>query len=145
MDKQLRTILAGAIKEEEHFRDFYKKTAQKTDIPSVKSLMTLLSAQEEEHRKKLARLLLGKIDVLPEMSGTLKTEENLLLTPVTEFPDLKKAISFAITAEKSAQSMYLGLSKKVAPGDAKSLFLTLAKEEKTHESLLIAERKKLGI
>ncbi len=144
MSERLKIILESAIKEEEHFIKFYKDAAEKTEVPSVKTVFLRLSQQEETHKEKLLTLDYGKLQstVLPSIDE-IGTEEVLLLTPLNEFQNLKEAFDYAINAEQNAQEMYRGLAKSTTDQIAKDLFLLLADEEMKHEEVLKIEVEKL--
>ena len=83
--------------------------------------------------------------VIPDKISEINVSDDLMLTPINEFKELKEIFEFAIKAEIEAQDMYMKLSESVNDDRAKKLFLMLYGEEKKHETLLKDELEKMGI
>jgi rubrerythrin len=135
--------LARAIGEEEWFREFYAKAAEQAEIGSAQQLLLRLAAEEQMHKEKLHGLDTSK---LPdhELHDAVIAEE-LMLTPISEFNNLKDIFSYAIESERKAQKRYVALANTVQDKDAQKLLDWLVGEEKGHEKLLKTELSKLDI
>ncbi len=138
MYERLKTILENAIKEEEYFHSFYLYLAEKIENDEIKQDLRKLAEQELMHKEKLECLSFEQIGrkVIADKINEIDVAEEVALTPVEEFKDLKDMFAFAIKQETIAQTTYEQLASAVDDENAKKLFLILADEEKKHRLLL---------
>ncbi len=144
MIEHLKDVINMAIKEEEYFQGIYRKFAVNSDNPSVKALFNKLAEQEKLHKERLQSFDFENSDVITEKIQDIDAKDDLLLTPVSEFKDMKNIFEFAIENEIKAQKLYTSLAAAMNNEKARELFELLAKEEKGHEQLLKQEGKAVG-
>ncbi len=145
MNERLQSIIKGAIKEEEHFIKYYSDAAKKTTVPSAKTLFQKLSKQEMMHKVKLKNLDLKSMKVKDEDISKIEVAKDLMLTPISEFKELKKVFKYAIKAEVAARLMYLHLANSVDGPVESKLFSKLAEEEAKHEELLVSQMHRMDL
>jgi hypothetical protein len=110
-------------------------------------MLLTLSTQEKGHKERLEEMDIDKVrnSILPGALEALPMHDDLMLTPINEFKELKEIFDFAIKAEQGAHDMYVSLGNAVSEQNAKHVFENLADEETKHKELLMAEKEKLGI
>lgn len=147
MNERLKLIMESAIKQEEYSREFYKAAAAKTKVPSAKKLLLRLSAEEQIHKERLETMDFSKLGakVLADRINEIDVAQELMLTPVNEFKDLKAVLLFAIKKEQAAKKLYEELAYAAEDEKARHLFNVLSSEENNHEAMLAAELHKLSI
>lgn len=145
MKTRLKNILDFAAKEEEYFREFYKDAAGKAESESAKKVLAELSGQENMHKERIESIDPDNVGEISEGIKEIQIADDLMLTPVDEFKELKGIIEYAIKFEREAQDMYQKLAESVSDDNARSLFLMLYGEEKKHEKILQGLLDDMGI
>jgi len=138
MSEKLKLLLESAIKEEEYAYQLYTAAMGKTSTDSVRKALKELAEQEKMHKEKLETLDAGKLGkfVTPDRIEKIDIADELLLTPIDEFNDLKQVFQFAIKKEIETREMYQDMANSVGDDNVKKLLNTLASEEARHEAML---------
>jgi rubrerythrin len=136
-------IISLAIKKEQEAFEFYRNAIKITTIMSAKTLFTKLADEEKKHKQILLNLDDKEIVLLIRSKTSYdKLAKLLMLTPITEYNDIKKIFEVAIIKEKEAYQFYSGYANTVEPGKIKKILDALAKMEQKHKNLISIEYKK---
>lgn len=143
---ELSKAVEIAIEEEKKARDFYKRNAQKTADPEIKSAFDFLVKEEQEHFDALTTV---KETLSKEGKFAIISEEALQhLEKPKIYPDgnekLKKeqdeneltVLLWAMHAERKAELFYKKQAEKTSSEDVKKFFEILAEFEAEHYEYL---------
>lgn len=130
-----------AIQMEEDGRKFYEKLAGEADEPELKSIFTLLAAEEEHHRDIFQDMKKGEDPVkadsrlIEEARSAFKKllEKRDAIDILRKDPD---GYRHTIKAEEAYIRMYEEMAKKEKNEHAARLMLQIAEEEKHHLSIM---------
>ncbi|MFH1506191.1 MAG: ferritin family protein [archaeon] len=140
MIEAFENIIQNAIIQEQTAHDFYVKMADAAKVTSVKSLFDRLGKEELKHKALLENLNLDKdIEFEQSQLEELDIVEDLLLTPLSEFKELKEAFEIAIRKEETSFEAYNRTAKLMPSGRLRALFELLANEELNHKDLVTQE------
>ena len=138
MNEKLKQVIENAIKEEEYFYNFYKKSAEVAENPEIKEELLKLAEFEKLHKEKLETLNFEEIGdkVVPEKLGVIQITDEDILLPFEKFESLKQMFEFAIKQEIAARKTYEILRDSIDDEAAKEMFNKLAQDEANHEMVL---------
>jgi len=135
--ESLGAILKLAAAKEAAAQEFYRKLKEKVRNRSVQQLIDDMIAEEEKHRQVLERT--SPDDVL---AGTTAPVEDFGISEYLEEPEEKADMSVqeilvvAMKREERSVAMYTLFAEKFSSEKYRSLFLTMANEEKKHKATL---------
>lgn len=134
-------IFDYAMKMEQDGEKFYRELADKTHIPGLKTILTLLADDESGHFKIFQSL--KKNNVLKLAGSTVIKEAKNVFEEMTgtkhfdlegsEVDMYKKAIEL----EKKSEDFYREKAAEIDSNDAKNLLIKIADEERKHGHLLM--------
>ena len=141
VQKSFEQLISLAILREEEAYDFYMEAAKKAEYSSSSKLLEELAKQEVGHKEKLKEALgEGVCDTFT--CATVKEVEEadlskyLIDIPLEASSSPQDILVVAIKKEKSATSFYKALSELTQHAEHRTVFETLAKEEKKHQEIL---------
>jgi len=134
-------IFDCAIRMEEDASTYYKKLAEKVNIPEIKNLLSILAAAEEEHRDALVKmrdkLALEKkgFAVLKDAACAFRPllEKRDIMKSLKDDPDAYKQV---VKREEEDVRFYEELSGKASDEESRALLLKIADEERKHLSIV---------
>ena len=134
-------IFDCAISMEEDASAYYRKLAEAVTIPEIKNLLSILAAAEEEHRDALVRMKenldaqKGGFSVLKGASCAFRPllGKRDVMEGLKDDPDAYKQV---VRREEEDVRFYEELAAKAPSGEARSLLLKLADEERKHLSIV---------
>jgi len=134
-------IFDCAISMEEDASAYYRKLAEAITIPEIKNLLSILAAAEEEHRDALVRMKenldaqKGGFSVLKGASCAFRPllGKRDVMEGLKDDPDAYKQV---VRREEEDVRFYEELAAKAPSGEARSLLLKLADEERKHLSIV---------
>ena len=134
MRDPMQKALDFAVAKEREAEAFYKEWSQKAEDPTVKALFSELAGIEHGHAEILSRITPQEASA--RVAGTSELGASELLVNVKASPKLtlQEAMIVAMKREEVAMRLYTRLSE--LKGEAKSLFVALAKEEARHKASL---------
>lgn len=145
-----------AIDREKDAAALYLQFAKAVKDPKAKDVLIRLASDEVGHLDKLERhlssVLAGKDWVIPHaalseaMSARLTKSMKLELPSVSDITqaDEIRVLELALEREVNANLQYLAMAESAEPGEAREMFLALAKEEDLHAKILRAEVDSIG-
>ncbi len=130
-----------AIQMEEDGRKFYEKLAEEADEPELKTIFTLLAAEERKHRDVFMAMKNGEdpaksdSEVLDKAKSAFKKllEKKDTLEILRKDPD---GYRHSIKTEEDYIRLYEDMAKKEKNEHAAKLLLQIAEEERHHLSIM---------
>lgn len=149
-------VIHVAIDKEKEAITTYLQLAKVIKDVKAKNVLINLASDEVGHMNKLEAHLVsyleGKSWVIPKTGGAEEVAAVMSKSAKLEKIDPGKLaradevqiLEIAIDKEIAANKAYLDMAKKASTGEAKEMFLALAKEEDMHAKILKAEVDSLG-
>lgn len=132
----LDEVLRFAIRREADDAAFYRLASDRSN-PGVKEALLELAREEEEHRRRLEALDLGKLDEIPIQEshgfGIAESIEEVAFDSEMTYADL---LRMAIKNEEKARQLYSATAQIVGDSALRKLLLVLAQEEEAHKERL---------
>lgn len=129
----------GAQMELESY-NFYIQSAEKSEYPGGKRLLTKLASDEEKHRNYFLKALEDPASIAPRIDNTtvtdLKLTDNLVDVPLDPKADFSQILKFAAQREKVAHDFYLQVAEQFKGTDLGNMLHNFALEELRHKKLL---------
>ena len=134
--KTFSTILDMAIEREEQAFAFYQLLLGKVEDTTAKETLQFLSKEERKHKEFLKKY--RESGVGPEglrMTDVVdyKIAEHLTAPDIKKNMESKEVYLVAAHRELNSYLFYKSLAELHPPGDAKSILLRIANEEKKHK------------
>ena len=130
-------ILKTAIRKEVEAHDVYADTAQRTDNPAVRALLSELAAEEARHRELLEGLPPEQADAFTPPEGRdMKISDHLEAKPLGAGSGLQEVMVHAMDRETAAREFYLAMADGAADPELKGLLEKLAAMENAHKARL---------
>ena len=127
-------ILAYAMARERASADFYRLWASRASQEEVRTLLTQLAEEEEEHLERLSLTPVEALLSAPPPPPDFRLSDGMGSIDPSEDLTLLEALQLAIHREVSSIELYERLRKY--GGDAAPLFASLADEERRHKHAL---------
>jgi rubrerythrin len=149
-------VVHTAIDREKEAAALYLALARTVADAKAKNVLIHLASDELGHLDRLERhlvsVLAGKEGVLPRsgladaIAARLSESSSLAMPDPSELTraDEVRILEIALDRELEANLQYVGMAESAGPGEARELFLSLAKEEETHARILRAEIDAIG-
>ncbi len=149
-------VVHEAIDREKDAAALYLALAKAVADAKAKNVLIHLASDELRHLDRLERhlvsVLAGREGVLPRsgladaIAVRLSESASLAMPDASELSraDEVRILAIALDRELEANLLYVGLAESAGPGEARELFLSLAKEEETHAGILRAEIDAIG-
>ncbi|MFP4520953.1 MAG: ferritin family protein [Fibrobacterota bacterium] len=136
MDKStFDSVIDFAVKKENAAESFYKDLAARPPLKQYASFFLETAAAESGHAKKL--LSVQKGGKAPELPQTLINENGITdVIPMVspgDFSSFYDVLVFCAQEEERSVKLYQDMAAKVSDSELKSLFTSLAEEEKKHK------------
>jgi rubrerythrin len=133
-------IMVFAIEKEQEAADLYRDLSAKSESSGVREMFQELAKQEEGHKARLESLSRdgfpgGGAGAVPD----LKISDYLVDIAIGPESSYQDVLIFAMKREEASVALYTRLSGDATDQSAKSLFLSLAAEEKKHKLRLETE------
>ncbi|MHA1960868.1 MAG: ferritin family protein [Candidatus Thorarchaeota archaeon] len=141
IQQSFEKLISLAIQREEEAREFYTKAAENAERASSKKLLLELARQEEGHKKKLESALGEGVcdtfacDTIEELED-MDLSQYLTDVPLKPSSSSQDILIVAIKKEEGAINFYKALSELTGDSSHRTVFETLAGEEKKHKELL---------
>lgn len=140
VQKSFEKLISLAIEREDEAFAFYTEAAERAELASSGKLLKDLARQETVHKEKLMKALKGGVCetfgcTVQEMKK-LDLSHYLLEIPLTPDATPQEVLIVAIKREDAAHSFYKSLSELTTEAPHRSVFETLAKEERFHKERL---------
>lgn len=150
-DRELQKGVKDAIKREIDAQKLYLSLYKKSETQNAKALFETLVTEEQKHEVILKTFLeTGDIEEARKKVTIYQGDFNLARKIVDGSYDaieLRKGMKRAVKEERKAAKIYFEIYKRAFDKEKnllyKEVFLTLGKEEKHHEALVIREYRKL--
>ena len=138
--KSFGDIIGFAIEKEEEAAELYSDMAGKSDQSGTKEMFLDLAKQEQGHKARLQSISKsGPPEQSEKTIPDLKISDYLVDVEIGSDSSYQDVLIFAMKREESAVSLYTDLAGKAGSDDLKSIFLSLADEEKKHKLKLEVE------
>lgn len=130
-----------AIKMEEDGRKFYEKLAEEANEPELKSIFTLLAAEESQHRDIFQAMKDGQ-DPVKADSKSMENAKSIfqkLMEKKDAYGILSKdpdCYLHSIKTEEDYIKLYEDMARKERNVHVKELLLKIAEEEKNHLNIM---------
>jgi rubrerythrin len=135
--EDFQEIISRAIDGEIEAYDFYRNVSEKVQDSDLKRIFSELSGDEKGHREYLQSILHRDLKALQvDDSQDYKIAETLEVPPLTLDMKPTDGIALAIRKELDAMQMYTQLARVSSDSEEKTIFLELAKMEKSHKTRL---------
>lgn len=145
LDKMIEVVMR-CIPKERQARDVFRRAAQESKAEMARVLFEMLANQEEQHEAKLRttlELLKQEMDeakgkFMPDI-GMDHLDEEDDASPQEKIRDLEKVMETVmrmIPKEHDAGSLYLATAKNAQREFTRTMFESLAEQEKQHEAKL---------
>ncbi len=141
VQQSFEQLISLAIQREEEAYEFYKQASEHAELPSSKKLLMELGKQEIGHKEKLQSALKG--GVCDTFSCTTMDEfksmdltKYLVEIPLDPSSTSQDILIVAIKREEGAYDFYKALSELTTTPEHRTVFETLAKEERMHKERL---------
>ena len=150
------TVIHTAMDREKEAAALYLALAKAVADAKAKNVLIHLASDELGHLDRLERhlvsVLAGKEGVLPRsglaeaIAVRLSESSSLTMPDASELTraDEVRILEIALDRELEANLLYVGMAESAGPGEARELFLSLAREEETHARILRAEIDAIG-
>ncbi|MFA4986959.1 MAG: ferritin family protein [Candidatus Brocadiia bacterium] len=133
-------ILNFAIKNEEESAVLYGDLAKKMENPGTRKFFAEMAAEEVRHKAKLLDIKSGKkLEASAKKVMDLKLSDYLVDVKLDDILDYRKALVFAMKAEKAEFSLYMDLSERTSHAEIRDVLVILAQEEAKHKLKLEIE------
>jgi rubrerythrin len=135
MGTHFEDFITFAIEQEVKAATLYEKYAGIVESRTARQLLGDMAAMERGHEAKLTefksngRMLISKLGVIAD----LHIAEFLVDTVIGPTSTVEEVFVFAMKAEEKAATLYARLAALEESGVAKTLFSSLAGEEKKHK------------
>lgn len=130
----INDILDFAINAEQEAVDFYSGLAAKLTNEAMKKVFVQFAQEEMKHKAKLLVIKEnGQFNVSAEKIMDLKIADYVVTALPSSNMSYQEALMLAMSKEKAAFKLYMGLSERAPNTELKSLFLMLAQEESKHK------------
>ncbi|MGY5874118.1 MAG: ferritin family protein [Candidatus Thorarchaeota archaeon] len=141
VQQSFEQLISLAIEREEEAFEFYTKAAENAEHPSSKKLLLELAKQEKGHKEKLMGALGGGVCETFACTNMDEFNNMDLSKYLSEVPLDTEATSqdiliVAIKREEGAYDFYKALSELTTQAEHRTVFETLAKEERQHKERL---------
>jgi rubrerythrin len=134
-------LISLAIQREEEAYEFYTKASENAELPSSKKLLSDLALQEKGHKNKLQQALGAGVcetfscATIEEFEGH-ELSKYLIEIPLESGSTSQDILIVAIKREEGAYDFYRSLSELTTSTDHRTVFESLAEEEKKHKERL---------
>ncbi len=141
VQQSFEQLISLAIDREQEAYDFYMKASENTELPSSKKLLMELARQELGHKEKLKSALGGGVcdtftcTTMDEFKS-LDLSKYLVEIPLEPSSTSQDILIVAIKREEGAYDFYKALSELTTTPEHRTVFETLAKEERGHKERL---------
>ncbi len=141
VNQAFERLISLAIKREEEAYEFYTEAAEKSDFKSSAKLLHNLAKQEVGHKHKLqAALKEGVCDTFTCETDAeveeMDLSKYLLDIPLDPSSGPQDVVIVAMKREEAAYNFYKALSELTGSGAHRTVFESLAEEEKGHKTRL---------
>jgi len=140
MSEELIRILKEAISIEEESYELYLIAQEKAKLASSKSFLKELAETELEHKRKLARVISDRTQILTLGNQRGKSLEDLRIVDymkdvasLSEDANYQEILAYAAQREKRTHDYYASLAKRFQGTRVGELFQRLAEEELKHK------------
>ena len=134
---ELEELIATAAAKETAAHDLYARTAEASDDPAVKALLTELARDEARHREMLEGLEAGRLGTFaPETPRDLGIAEYMEERHLSPEAGLQEVMIYAMQREQEARDFYAGIAAAGGEPAAAALFGKLAAMEAGHKARL---------
>ena len=138
LESSIESILNRAIRFEEDSYNLYHSAISTVKNPQTKEWLKELADWELGHKAKLEGLVKGDLNWAIRKSRRedvkdLKIGDYLVAAPLSEKSDFQDVLLVAMKREQSAHDFYASMADLVEEGQARDLFVLLAKEEMKHK------------
>ena len=141
VQQSFEQLISIAIDREQEAYDFYMQASKNTELPSSKKLLEELAKQEIKHKEKLKSALNGGVcdtfscTTIDEFKS-LDLSKYLVEIPLEKASSSQDILIVAIKREEAAYDFYKALSELTTTPEHRTVFETLAKEERFHKERL---------
>jgi rubrerythrin len=150
-DPKIINEIQKATKREVDMQKLYEKLYSQAESQNAKILFETLIVEEQKHEVLLKTFLeTGDIEVARRKITVFKGDYEIckqIINPSVDTMELRRGMQKAVTLERQAAKIYFDLwdklNKKEGNLALKDSILTLGREEKTHESMIIREYKEM--
>ena len=136
-EKQFKEMIQFAIEREIDAINFYNQANKMVKHSGTKELFLDFMKQEEGHKKKLERVLAGKVDVAKiEKVPDLKISDYMVdgeLRPDISYADI---LRIAMKREERSVKLYTDLKQRNQDATLNNVFTFLIQEESKHKYAL---------
>ncbi|MHC4591828.1 MAG: ferritin family protein [Planctomycetota bacterium] len=133
----VKEVLDVAIAKETGACELYTATAEATDNPALKALLSDMAAQEDHHRELLQGIEPEQCGAFrPEPRQDLKLTEYLEERPLSLEASLQDVMLYAMHREEEAREFYASMADAVTDEQIAELFRSLATMEHAHKAKL---------
>lgn len=133
----VKDVLDAAIAKEVGACELYTVTAEATDDPALRALLSDMAAQENHHRELLQGIEPEQCGVFqPEPRQGLKLAEYLEERPLSPDASLQDVMLYAMHREEEAREFYALMADAVGDEQVAQLFRSLATMEHSHKAKL---------
>ncbi|MEM2142507.1 MAG: ferritin family protein [Candidatus Thorarchaeota archaeon] len=133
-------LISLAIQREEEAYSFYTESAARAELKSSSKLLLELASQEKMHKEKLMTALKGGVcdtfGCTAEDIKRLDLSQYLLEIPLMANATPQEVLIVAMKREDASYNFYRVLSELTTQSSHRSVFETLAKEERFHKERL---------
>ena len=137
MNDALKKALDFATTKEREAEEFYRTWSGRASDPAVQRLFSELAETERGHAEKLSRITPEDLIAQGPVPSDLRLSDYLVEVAPQADMSLQDALILAMKREQASVALYERLSQ--LGGSARSLFSSLAEEERGHKRLLEAE------
>lgn len=134
-------VIDCALKMEEEARLHYEELAAAAPTPELRTLFSLLTAAEREHRHALEKIKEGV--AAPETGFVALNEASCVFRALLSKRELlaglkndSDAYQHVIKEEQESVKLYEELAAKAEDGDTRNLLLMIAEEERRHLNIV---------
>lgn len=137
---KLDSLLTDAMNAEAEAKKFYLEAAAKAQSDAGKKLFTELAEFEQGHYDRVRKIIESRstgvklTEITPSKDIPAKAEVEGQFEPNKD--EIIKVLTMGIEAEKKAQAKYLEIAKISPDSEIKSMFNSMAEEERKHRSIL---------
>jgi rubrerythrin len=140
-EEMIMNIFDFAMQMEMDGKDHYEKLAEHTPITGLRTIFTMLAADEQKHYDAI-KAMKGGISETIAVTRVLDEAKNvfqLLMDDRTVHAGLKKDLDgyrYAMKIEADSVKLYEDMAKKENSADMVQLLLMIANEEKKHYNIM---------
>ena len=141
VQQSFEKLISIAVTREEEAYEFYMEASKQAELKSSAKLLEELAQQEVGHKKKLLAALDSEVCSTFTCKNVEEFEEMdlskyLLEIPLDASSGPQDILIVAIKREEAANNFYKALSELTTSGTHRTVFETLASEEKIHKERL---------